>query len=90
MAKNEYPCTDVQPVLIYGYDGALIRRIHTNVSGEPYVAIINGIVTVEHDEIVLSYTGENVTGVVYKLATATVATLTLTYTAGNLTRVVRT
>lgn len=41
------------------------------------------------DEIVLSYTGDDLTGVVYKLATVTVATLTLTYTSGKLTGIVK-
>jgi len=33
MAKNEYPCTDVQPVLIYGHDGTVIQRIKTDTDG---------------------------------------------------------
>ena len=40
-----------------------------------------------YDEIELSYTGDDLTGVVYKKDTATVGTLTLTYTTGNLTNV---
>jgi hypothetical protein len=42
-----------------------------------------------YDEIALSYTGANLTGVIYKLATVTVATLTLSYTGDNLTGVVK-
>lgn len=48
------------------------------------------LVPEQYDELVLSYTGENITGVVYKNATVTVATLTLSYTSGKLTGVVRT
>lgn len=43
-----------------------------------------------HDEIVLSYTGANLTGVVYKLATVTKATLTLSYSGSDLIGVVKT
>lgn len=45
-----------------------------------------------HDYISLSYTGDNLTGVVYKTGGAggtTVATLTLTYSGSNLTSVTR-
>jgi hypothetical protein len=42
-----------------------------------------------YDEIVLGYTGDNLTTVVYKLLTATVGTLTLTYTGARLDKVVR-
>jgi len=43
-----------------------------------------------YDDIVLSYTGDDLTGVVYKLLTVTVATLTLSYTSVKLTGVVHT
>lgn len=42
----------------------------------------------EYDEIDLSYTGTNLTTVVYKKDSSNVATLTLTYTGDNLTKVV--
>ena len=42
MAKNEYPCTDVQPVLIYGHDGTVIRRIKTDTDGHQLVKITDG------------------------------------------------
>jgi hypothetical protein len=58
-------------------------------SGNVYQEVVQGLVNQPHDEIVLSYTGTNLTGVVYKLATVTVATLTLGYTGDNLTSVVR-
>ena len=40
-----------------------------------------------YDDIVLSYTSGNLTGVVYKLDGVTLTTLTLSYTNGDLTRV---
>lgn len=43
-----------------------------------------------HDSITNTYTGDNLTGVVYKLAGVTVATLTLAYTGSNLTSVTKT
>jgi len=42
-----------------------------------------------HDDIVLSYTGSNLTQVVYKLLTVTVATLTLSYTGSRLDQVTK-
>ena len=54
------------------------------------VSSVNALVPNKYDEIALSYTGENLTGVVFKLATATIATLTLTYSGANLVGVVKT
>ena len=48
---------------------------------------LNKLVPEKYDEISLSYTGDNLTTVVYKLASVTVATLTLSYTGDNLTNV---
>jgi hypothetical protein len=53
----------------------------STVDGDP-LAVINGLSIPEHDYISLSYTGTNLTGVVYKTGGSggtTVATLTLTY-----------
>lgn len=47
------------------------------------------LVPVDHDEVALGYTGQNLTSVVYKKLGATVATLTLGYTGSQLTSVVR-
>lgn len=49
----------------------------------------SGLVPEVYDEIALSYTGEDLTGVVYKLSSSTVATLTLAYSNGKLTGVVK-
>lgn len=54
-----------------------------------YQEIVSGIANQPHNEMVLSYTGTNLTNVVYKLAGSTVATLTLGYTGTQLTSVVR-
>lgn len=53
------------------------------------MANASSLVPESYDEIVLSYTGSDLTGVVYKKATVTVATLTLTYSASKLTHIVR-
>lgn len=58
-------------------------------SGSVYQEIVQGLVNQPYDEIALSYTGTDLTGVVYKLGGVTVATLTLAYTGTNLTSVVR-
>ena len=50
---------------------------------------VPGINIPTHDEIQLSYTGDNLTSVVYKLDSVTVATLTLSYTGSQLDSVVR-
>jgi hypothetical protein len=57
----------------------------STVDGDP-LAIVNGLSVPEHDYIALSYTGSNLTGVVYKTGGSggtTVATLVLTYDGSN-------
>jgi hypothetical protein len=71
-----------------GVENAYMVRI--NPATEETLQSIVGIGIPIHDEVSLSYTGDNLTGVVYKLATATVATLTLSYTGTKLTGVVKT
>jgi len=62
----------------------------------PGVAALNsisGLAIPAHDHIALSYTGANLTGVIYKnggSSGTTVATLTLTYSGSNLTNITRT
>jgi hypothetical protein len=51
---------------------------------------INSLVPTVFDNIALSYTGGDLTQVVYKLGATVVSTLTLTYAGGNLTSVVKT
>lgn len=54
---------------------------------------ISALVPKVYDYISLSYTGDNITGVVYKTGGSggtTVATLTLTYSGSNVTSVTRT
>lgn len=57
--------------------------------GNVYQEIVQGLVNQPFNEINLTYTGSDITTVVYKLSGTTVATLTLGYTGGNLTSVVR-
>ena len=62
-----------------------------NDSGNP-VPIVEGLSIPEHDYISLSYTGDNLTGVVYKdggSGGTTVATLTLVYSGSNLVSVTK-
>ena len=58
-------------------------------NGSVYQEIVAGLVNQPYDEIALSYTGSNLTGVVYKLNSVTVVTLTLGYSGSTLTSVVR-
>ena len=54
------------------------------------VKILNALIPVVYDNIALSYTGSNLTGVVFKTGVTTVATLTLAYDLSDqLTSVVR-
>ena len=63
-----------------------------NDSGNP-IPVVTGLEIPEHDYIALSYTGSNLTGVVYKTGGSggtTVATLTLAYDGdSNLTSVTK-
>jgi hypothetical protein len=62
-----------------------------NDSGNP-IPVVTGLEIPEHDFIALSYTGENLTGVVYKTGGSggtTVATLTLAYTGSRLDSVTK-
>lgn len=56
-----------------------------NVSG----ILVNSLVPVAFDEMVLTYSGDNIATVVYKQSSSEVATLTLTYDGDNITRIVR-
>lgn len=71
---------------------ALIDELGDDVNvGNPLpVECLTGLVPEQYDEIDLSYTGTDLTGVVYSLAGDVIATLTLAYTGGNLTNVTRT
>jgi len=54
-----------------------------NDAGNP-IPTITGLSIPEHDNIQLTYTGENLTGVAYRVGSTTVATLTLSYTGSRL------
>jgi len=49
--------------------------------------ILSGAVPSNYDDVVMTYTGCNLTEVIYKLSGATLSTITLTYVGCNLTRV---
>lgn len=55
------------------------------INGQP-LAVVNGLSVPKHDYVALSYTSNNLTGVVYKTGGSsgtTVATLVLTYDGSN-------
>lgn len=60
----------------------------TNDSGSP-LPVVQGLQVPAHDSIDLSYTGDNLTGVVYKEGGSTVASLTLTYSGSTLVSIVK-
>jgi hypothetical protein len=62
-----------------------------NASTNP-IPTVTGLEIPTHDYVSLTYTGNNLTGVVYKTGGSggtTVATLTLTYSGSNLTSVTK-
>jgi hypothetical protein len=59
-----------------------------NDSGNP-IPTIQGLSIPEHDNIQLTYTGDNLTGVAYRVGGTTVATLTLAYTGSRLDSVTK-
>lgn len=65
-----------------------------NTAGNPVpvtgvVTALSALVPTVYNEIALTYSGSNITQVVYKQFGSVVATLTLGYTGDNLTSVVR-
>jgi len=83
---------ETKKVSVFGYDSDnnTPRRVRINSSGE---LMLSSLVPEKYDYIELSYTGSDLTGVVYKTGGAsgtTVATLTLGYTDSKLTSVERT
>lgn len=71
--------------------GASTSALQT--TGNTYLGGIAGLVPSAYDYISLTYTGSNLTGVVYKVGGSggtTVATLTLAYSGSNLTSVTKT
>lgn len=65
-------------------DGVEIK----NDAGNP-IPTIQGLEIPAHDNIQLTYTGENLTGVAYRVGSTTVATLTLAYTGTRLDSVTK-
>ena len=74
---------------IHATAGGNLKISLEEVNGIDPLPTITGLSIPEHNEIALSYTGNDLTGVVYKLNTVTVAALTLAYTDGKLTSVVK-
>jgi hypothetical protein len=87
MDGGPVPVTFASGVTISGVSlGAEVEI--TNDSGSP-LPIVQGLQIPAHDEVELSYTGDNLTGVVYKESSVTVATLTLSYSGSTLTSIVK-
>lgn len=71
-----------------------VRAFVSNTSTDPVpvsgtVTALSALVPTAYNEIALTYSGSNITQVVYKQFGTVVATLTLGYTGSNLTSVVR-
>jgi hypothetical protein len=66
---------------------AELRATAVPVSGT--INTLTGLDIPKHDNIALTYTGENLTAVAYKVGASTVATLTLAYTGSRLDSVTK-
>jgi len=80
---------NTQEVLVY--DGSALQRLKGTTAGSLIMA--GNLVPHDYDYIALSYTGSNLTGVVYKSGGSggtTVATLTLAYTGSQLDSITKT
>lgn len=78
---------DATKVRVTNRDGVVI-----NPATEETLQSIAGLEIPAHDYISLSYTGSDLTGVIYKTGGSSgtvVATLTLAYTGGNLTSITK-
>lgn len=75
---------------IFGHDETNYQAVLTDTDGKLIVVAMGALVPSVYDTIDLTYTGSDLTGVVYKLGVATISTLTLTYTSGKLTKVEKT
>lgn len=53
------------------------------------ITVLNALIPVAYDTVELTYTGEDVTGAVFKAGGNVVATLTLGYSGGKLVTVAR-
>ena len=89
MAKSEYSCTDVKPVVLYAYDGTVLRQVQVDVNGELLMADANAVLPkYDYIEAVLD-TDDTWIGATYKIGGAsgtTVATISTTRnTNGTLT-----
>lgn len=67
----------------------VLKECFDGITGSLRVTGINSLVPNIYDDIVLTYTGGNLTEVVYKAGGMVVATLDLTYSGGNLVEVKR-
>ena len=85
--------TGTKKSLIYGWDSENLEKVRLKTDAGGNLATIEGLSIPEHDYIGLSYTGTNLTGVVYKIGGAdgtTVATLTLAYDGDKLISITKT
>ena len=92
MPRPEHDVTTTAKI-IYGHDGTNDQAVATDTDGHLQVVLASSLVPYSYDYIALSYTGSNITQVVYKSGGAlgpTVATLTLAYTGSQLTSVTKT
>lgn len=69
--------------------GNIIKEIYDQDNNGLKVNVISSLIPSSYDTIELSYTGDDVTQVIYKNGGLTVATLDLTYFSGKLIQIDR-
>lgn len=79
--------TNDSNVYVSRHDEQVALAVEDGRTGSTPLPVYKGFKIPEYDDVVLTYTGDNLTTVIYKLLTVTVATLTLTYTGARLDRV---
>lgn len=71
-------------------DGKTVVPVATHVhDGKEYQEMVLGLVTGPYNQVYPSYTGDDLTSVVYKQDGVTLCTITIGYTSGKITSVER-
>ncbi len=67
----------------------VIKSVYSSSDEALKISNISGLVPESYDTIEMTYSGSDLSTVIYKKDGNTIATLTLTYSSGNLSSVVR-
>lgn len=85
--ENDGDVSDANPMPV---SGSLVITNADITAVKNSLAAANSFAPSVYDDVNLSYTGDTLTGVVFKLGAVTISTLTLIYVGGKLDSVVKT